>query len=77
MTLPLENTLEASKNKNGKSTPAKKTGEKTPAKNTGEKNLEQIDKVIKYMKKGNWYKRQDLEKKLGLKESRTKETCYV
>ncbi len=25
------------------------------------------------MKKGTWYKRQDLEKELGLKESRTKE----
>ena len=40
---------------------------------TGEKKQEQIDKVIKYMKKGTWYKRQDLETELGLKESRTKE----
>lgn len=63
--------------------PAKKTGEKRSAKKTNGKILaekdagykieQQINRVIKYMKKGTWYKRQDLEKELGLKESRTKE----
>lgn len=72
MTLPLENTLVASKDKKGKSTPAKKTGEKTPAKKTGEKNKNKLIKLLN-VKKDKWYKRQDLENELGLTESRTKE----
>ena len=42
-------------------------------KDAGYKIEQQINRVIKYMKKGTWYKRQDLQNELDLKESRTKE----